>query len=62
LKNTVKNKLNYLRPDNYVIIDKIETSELQNGFTPIGKNYYIVNYVKSNFTKINETKYFEIYK
>ena len=62
LKNTVKNKLNYLRPDNYVIIDKIDTWELQNGFTPIGNNYYIVNYVKSNFTKINETKYFEIYK
>jgi hypothetical protein len=62
LKNTVKNKLNYLRPDNYIIIDKIDTRELQHGFTPIGNDYYIVNYGKSNFTKINETKYSEIYK
>jgi hypothetical protein len=44
-----------------VIVQKYEASTLDGGFVPLNE-YKIVDYVKCHFTKIGETKYFELYQ
>ena len=45
-----------------VIVQKYEARSLSEGFIPPYKEYEIVNYVRSNFDKIEETQYFELYE
>ena len=45
-----------------VIVQKVSARSLATGFKPLEKRYPIVDYVKSNFSKVDETKYFELYE
>lgn len=45
-----------------IIIQKYETGSLALGFTPLFDKYTIVQYVRSNFSKVGETQLFELYE
>ena len=52
------------RSDTTFIVQKVDATQLANGFAPLPSNDYypVVRYARQNFTKIQETKYFELYK
>jgi len=45
-----------------VIVQKYEAADLAKGFVSLSGSYAIVNYVHSNFDKMGETQYFELYE
>jgi len=46
-----------------VIVQKVSARSLAMGFEPLAKaRYPIVDYVRASFTKVGETKYFELYE
>jgi hypothetical protein len=62
LVSQVEKELESMRQTNIVIVQKVEADTLAEGFTPLGNGNAIVNYVHKNFTKIDETSLFELYK
>ena len=62
LEEKVFQKLKEQKGHLYIIIQKYEVSELANGKIPLDdEKYSIVDFVHSNFIKVNETEYFDIY-
>ena len=45
-----------------IIIQKYEAYSLALGFTPLSEGYAIVQYARSNFSKVGETQLFELYE
>jgi hypothetical protein len=45
-----------------VIVQKYDASRLADGYIPLSDKHPIVNYVRSNFDKMGETQYFELYE
>jgi len=52
------------RNTSIVIAQKVEATTLNTGFHPLPPNQYyaIVGYVRNRFTKVGETKFFELYR
>jgi hypothetical protein len=52
------------RSSTIVIAQKVEATTLSDGFNPLPENQYyaVVGYVRSRFTKVGETRFFEIYR
>lgn len=65
LYNRIIEELNTQRNSEIEIVSKYWPEKLATEFTPIqndDKFYSIVGYIRKNFSKIKETKYFELYK
>lgn len=46
-----------------IIVQKVETGSLAQGLSPLVEDRYpVVQYVRSHFTKANETRFFELYR
>lgn len=45
-----------------VIVQKYEANELASGLAPLSDSYAVVHYVRSNFRKVGETRFFELYE
>jgi len=46
-----------------LIVEKVEPTDLRDGFEPLNEPIYpeaVLSYVRSNFTKVGETEYFEL--
>lgn len=54
--------LDEIRSEIIVIVQKYKAETLAGGGTPVSDEYVIVNYVRSNYDKIGETQYFELYE
>lgn len=61
LVNHVILELESKRNTNIVIVQKVKANSLAFSFTPLSDKYEVVNYVKDNFNKLDETDYFELY-
>lgn len=65
LLNETINSLSYQKGNLIIIVQKFQASTLADGLIPLPINnhhYEVVEYVRTNFTKIDETFYFELYK
>lgn len=45
-----------------IIVQKYEAYSLASGFIPLSDSYIVVHFVRSNFSKTGETKFFELYE
>lgn len=50
------------RGSTIVIVQKYTARLLASGFSALPESFVVVNYVRSNFTKIKETQFFELYR
>jgi hypothetical protein len=52
------------RSSTVFIVQKVEATTLANGFFPLPDSHYyeVVRYARTHFSRIGETKYFELYK
>ena len=62
LVNRVTQKMEDIRDTNVIIVQKYEANALADGFVPLSDSYTVVAYVREHFTKVEETKFFEIYR
>ena len=62
LVNRVTQKMGDIRDTNVIIVQKYEANALADGFVPLSDSYTVVAYVREHFTKVAETKFFEIYR
>lgn len=62
LNERVIRELESIRHNNIVIVQKVEANDLSNGFTPLGDQYVVVEYIKNHFVKVYETSFFELYR
>lgn len=44
-----------------VIVKNVRAIQLANGFVPLENRYAVVEYVREEFTKVDETDFFELY-
>ena len=45
-----------------VIVQKYQAQNIKHGKIPIKDKYEVVNYIKSKYSKVNETEFFELYR
>ena len=64
LRDKVIGSLDSQRGNLVILVQKVEASELARGFVPLGDSdrYALVRHVRSNYTKVGETRYFDLYK
>ena len=67
LVDTVIQSLESQREESMVIVSKVEPAQLRYGFIPLKKGWYkdwyqVVDYVRTNFVIIKETRFFELYQ
>lgn len=54
--------LDSLKETNIVIVQKVEARFLMDGFIPFSEEFAVVEYVRSHYTRVYETTFFELYK
>ena len=62
LFSRVISRLEYIRGNNVVIVQKYEANALAESWVPLGNKYRVVNYIRANFVKIGETRFFDLYQ